>query len=70
MCKIFDEIRNEGIEQGIEQGREQGAAKNVYANVNTLMETLGVSFEEALKILKISKEEYLEGKRLTEEEEN
>lgn len=72
MCRIFDEFRNEGIEQGrrigLKIGERQGRVMNAYKAVNCVIEGYGVSLEEALKILKISKADYLEGKRLTEEE--
>ena len=64
MCRIYEEIRRIGFEIGERQGR----VMNSYKAVNCVIEGYGVSLEEALKILKISKADYLEGKRLTEEE--
>ncbi len=71
MCRIFDEIRKQVIEEGrrigLKIGERQGRVMNAYKAVNCVIEGFGVSLEEALKILKISKAEYLEGKRLIEE---
>lgn len=76
MCRFYEESRRIGFEIGERQGRRiglkigerQGRVMNSYKAVNCVIEGYGVSLEEALKILKISKAEYLEGKRLTEEE--
>lgn len=64
MCRIYEEIRRIGLKIGEREGR----VMNAYKAVNCVIVGFGVSLEEALKILKISKADYLEGKRLVEEE--
>lgn len=51
MCEVFDEIREEGIEIGIEQGVEQGIEKTLVEGVRSLMSKLGVTAQEALRLL-------------------
>ena len=63
-----DDVFEESRRIGFEIGKREGRAMNAYKAVNCVIEGFGVSLEEALKILKISKADYLEGKRLTEEE--
>lgn len=46
----------QGIEQGIEQGTEQGERKNALENVRNLMESLHLTAEAAMNLLKISPE--------------
>jgi|GEM_PF-2453449 len=65
---VFEEGRRIGLKIGLKIGKREGRVMNAYKAVNCVIEGFGVSLEEALKILKISKAEYLEGKRLTEEE--
>lgn len=63
-----DDMFEESRRIGLKIGERMGRAMNAYKAVNCVIEGFGVSLEEALKILKISKAEYLEGKRLIEEE--
>lgn len=53
MCRISEEIFNEGVEQGIEQGIEQGARDKLIENVRSLMETLHLTAQQALDALKV-----------------
>ena len=53
MCRISDEIYNEGIEQGI----EQGARGNLLANVRSLMSSVGWTAHEALEALQVPESE-------------
>ena len=53
MCRISEEIFNEGVEQGIEQGIEQGARDKLVENVRSLMETLHLTAQQALDALKV-----------------
>ncbi|MBR3157830.1 MAG: hypothetical protein IKF14_01880 [Atopobiaceae bacterium] len=57
MCRISDEIYNEGIEQGIEQGIAQGARGNLLANVRSLMSSVGWTAHEALDALQVPESE-------------
>lgn len=49
MCRISDEIYNEGVQDGI----EQGARDRLLDNVRSLMETVGWTAQEALERLKV-----------------
>ena len=51
MCNYSDLIWNKGLEKGLEQGLELGLKENI----RTLMET--VSFDEAVKLLKLGPEQ-------------
>ncbi len=53
MCRISDEIYNEGIEQGI----EQGARGTLLANVRSLMSSVGWTAHEALEALQVPESE-------------
>lgn len=49
MCEVFDEIRQEGIEQGIEQGEE----RRLIDDLRSLMERLSLTAQEALDALNV-----------------
>ena len=49
MCRISEEIYNEGVQDGI----EQGARDKLLDNVRSLMETVGWTAQEALERLKV-----------------
>ena len=49
MCRISEEIYNEGVQDGI----EQGARDRLLDNVRSLMETVGWTAQEALERLKV-----------------
>ena len=69
MCNLSQGILEKGIERGIEQGIEQGIEKgivqgeergilrNQVASVCALMETAGISSEQAMDMLKIAERE-------------
>lgn len=57
MCRISEEIYNEGLEQGIERGIEQGARSNLIENVRSLMESVGWTAQQALDGLKVPESE-------------
>ncbi len=65
MCNISYGFYEQGIAQGIEQGIEQGIVKgktlgalqSTVENIKALMESLNLSFEEAVRILKIPAEQ-------------
>ena len=49
MCRISDEIFNEGVQKGI----EKGATSNLLENVRSLMETLHLTAQQALDALRV-----------------
>ena len=49
MCEVFDEIRQEGIEQGIEQGEE----RRLIDDLRSLMERLSLTAHEAFDLLNV-----------------
>lgn len=60
MCKVFEDILNEGREEGMEKGLEKGMEKGMeqalLASLKSLMEKLGYSAEQAMDILSIPAE--------------
>lgn len=57
-------ILEQGIAQGETLGKLRGAAQNLVANVESLMETMNWSLENACKALKTSVQEYNNSKAL------
>ena len=61
MCRISEEIFNEGyaegLEQGLEQGFEQGLEQVLFNNVRKLVANLGMSVSEAFDVLEVSEED-------------
>ena len=69
MCRTFEEIRKEGLEQGIQQGIEQGIQQGIeqgiqqgielgaenekIESIRNLMETLKLTVQQAMDALKI-----------------
>jgi flagellar biosynthesis/type III secretory pathway protein FliH len=61
MCRISEEIYNEGvergIEQGIEQGIERGARDRLLENVRSMTKNLKITAQQALDVLDVPKSE-------------
>ena len=53
MCRISEEIYNEGLEKGLEKGLEEGARNNTVQSIRNLMETLGLKPSQAFDALKV-----------------
>ena len=53
MCRISEEIYNEGKLDGKLEGIEQGARDNLLENVRSLMESVGWTAQETLEKLKV-----------------
>ena len=53
MCRISEEIYNEGLEQGL----EQGARDTLVENVRSLIESVGWTAQQALDVLKVPQSE-------------
>lgn len=63
MCNLSDSVEERGIKKGMQQGVQQTNAKGLAA----LMESLSVSLEEAMKMLKIDPSEREMYKQLVEQ---
>lgn len=57
MCKMSDEIFNEGVEKGIEQGIEQGARDKLLENVRSMVKNLQITAQQALDALDVPRSE-------------
>ena len=50
--------RKEGLKKGRKEGLKKGTIKAVMRNIQSIMESLHLSFEQAATVLKIPAEEY------------
>ncbi len=61
MCKAVQEMneeaRQEGREEGRQEGREEGRLEALCDNVKSIMESFHLSMGEAMKGLKVTKED-------------
>jgi response regulator of citrate/malate metabolism len=66
--KTLDYLRKEaledGIEQGLKQGLEQGIELSTLKSIRSLMESMSLSADEVMKVLKLSDKEILHYKDL------
>ena len=75
MCEIWDNIKADGIRIGEARGQaigeargqERGEARKTLLVLTNLMKKLDISFEEALELLNVTKEEYNHCKKVLEE---
>ena len=71
MCKIMDEIWQEGMERGMAQGMERGMAQGMERNrlesLRTIMQTMRLSEDEAMNALLIPLEKRAKYKALLEQ---
>ena len=71
MCKIMDEIWQEGMErgmaQGMERGMERGAENKLLESLRTIMQTMRLSEDEAMNALLIPLEKRAKYKALLEQ---
>lgn len=63
MCNLSDSVEERGIQKGMQQGMQQANAKCVAA----LMNSMSVSFEKAIELLKIDPSEREMCKQLVEQ---
>ena len=60
MCNV-----SEGIwEEALEQGMEQGVLKGKLESINSLMNSMNLSLEEAMKVLNVPEEERMKFREL------
>ena len=72
MCNVSEGIWEEaleqgmlkGIEKGMEQGIEQGVLKGKLESIKSLMNSMNLSLEEAMKILNVPEEERMKFREL------
>ena len=57
MSRAFDEVREEAYAQGIKQGIEQGLELERAKNIKLIMNSLKMTAEQAMDVLKIQKSE-------------
>ena len=53
MEKSMKKGMEKGMEKGRAEGRAEGAAENTLASIKNLMETMGLSIEQAMAALKV-----------------
>lgn len=57
MCKVFEDILQEGVElgeeRGLERGREEGKELSLLSSLRSIMEKLGYSPEQAMDMLDV-----------------
>ena len=57
MCKAIDDMRAdakaEGIEEGRAEGRAEGKTESLVSSIKNVMDSIHVSIEEAMDILKV-----------------
>ena len=61
MCNLSKGVENRGIRKGIiqgrEEGRKEGREEEKLNSIRNVMETLGLTMEQAMQALKIPKSE-------------
>ena len=57
MLKGMEQGMEQGVLKGMEQGMEQGVLKGKLESINSLMNSMNLSLEEAMKILNVPEEE-------------
>ena len=57
MCNVSEGIWEEALEQGMLKGMEQGVLKGKLESINSLMNSMNLSLEEAMKVLNVPEEE-------------
>ena len=57
MCNLSKGVEERGIRKGIIQGREEGREEEKLNSIRNVMDTLGLTMEQAMQALKIPKSE-------------
>ena len=57
MCKVMEELYNEGVAEGTMQGEVRGAETERLKNIKSLIQRMGISAEAAMDALSIAKDE-------------
>lgn len=53
MCNFSKGVWEKGMEAGMEVGRKEGAAQTMLNSIKNLMETLGLTIDQAMSALKM-----------------
>ena len=53
MCKAIDDMRADAKAEGIEEGRAEGKTESLVSSIKNVMDSIHVSIEEAMDILKV-----------------
>ena len=68
MCNLSEGVENRGIEKGmakgIAKGMAKGRAEGVMDSLHNLMDSMGLTIEQAMAALKISEEDRLKYQEL------
>ena len=57
MCRVMEELYNEGVAEGTMQGEVRGAETERLKNIKSLIQRMGISAEAAMDALSIAKDE-------------
>ena len=57
VCNLSEGVMKRGVEKGLQQGVERGRAEGRAESIRSLMESMGLTLEQAMDALKIPKEE-------------
>ena len=57
MCRVMEELYNEGVAEGTMQGEARGAETERLKNIKSLIQRMGISAEAAMDALSIAKDE-------------
>ena len=60
MCRAFEEVRDKAKAEGIAEGLAEGLVKERLANIRNLMESLKITAQQAMDLLRISNSEQKE----------
>ena len=67
MCKIMDEIWQEGMAQGMERGMAQGMERDRLESLRTIMRKMRLSAEDAMAMLDVPQDRWQKYKTLLEQ---
>ncbi len=57
MCRVMEELYNEGVAEGREEGREEGAEAERLRGIKSLIQSLGITADAAMNALGIDQEQ-------------
>ena len=64
MCNLSEGVENRGIAKGLAKGRAEGRAEGVMDSLHNLMDSMGLTIEQAMAALKVSEEDRLKYQEL------
>ena len=63
MCNLGETIARENIAKGLAKGRAEGRAEGILASIKSIMETMGLTIDQAMSALKVpdtEKQKYMD----------